>query len=110
MRRYIKVLCQGEFHKATKKQVAGAIVTTEVMNDVVSYWRWSWIKSECEYVKSVHARFRDSIRSGESLPPVYDRALGAPELLLANEAIKRSTQLGEVMPQRPGFFRNWICT
>jgi hypothetical protein len=107
MRRYIRVLCQGEFYKTIKKEAAGDIVTTELFNDVSSYWRWSWIKSECGYVKSVHDRFRDSIRPGESLPPVYDRALGALELLLVNEVINRGTRIGTIMPQRPGFSRNW---
>jgi hypothetical protein len=107
MRRYIRVICQGEFYKAIKKEAAGDIVTTELFSDVISYWHWSWIKSECEYVKSVHNRFRDSIHPGESLPPEYDGALGALELLLVNEVIKRGIYLGKEMPQRPGFSQNW---
>jgi hypothetical protein len=107
MRRYIRVLCQGEFYKAMKKEAAGDIVTTELFKDVLSYWHFSWIKLECEYVKSIHDRFRDSIHPGESLPPVYDKALGALELLLVNEVIKRGTSLGMVMRQRPGFSQNW---
>lgn len=83
------------------------MVTMGLFYDASTYWRWSWIKSECEYVKSVHDRFRDSIRPGECLPPVYDRALGALELLLVNEVIHRASDLGMVMPQRPGFSHNW---
>lgn len=107
MRRYIRILCQGEFYKVIKKEAAGNIVTTELFKDVQSYWHWSWIKNECENVKSVHDRFRDSIHPGETLPPVYDKALGALELLLVNEVIERGNGLGMVMRERPGFSQNW---
>ncbi|PMD57413.1 uncharacterized protein K444DRAFT_615869 [Hyaloscypha bicolor E] len=107
MRRNIKAHRQGEFHKAIKKDAAGAIVTTEIFRDILSYWRWDWIKTECEYVKSIHDRFRDSIHPGECLPSVYDRALGALELLLVNEVIDRARHIGKVTPQRPGFSQNW---
>lgn len=107
MRRYIRVLCQGEFYKAIHKDAAGAILTTAIFKDVLSYWQWSWIKDECEHVKSVHSRFRDSIGPGQSLPPVYEKALGALELLVVNEVIRRGTEFGETMPQRPGFSQKW---
>ena len=107
MRRYIRVLFQGELYRTIKKDAAGEIVTAELFTDVTAYWRWSWVKSECEYVKSIHDRFRDSIRPGGCLPPAYDRALGALELLLVNEVIHRAIGLSIAMPQRPGFSHNW---
>ncbi|RFU26915.1 hypothetical protein B7463_g9422, partial [Scytalidium lignicola] len=107
MRRWIKVISQDEFHKTIENEAAGAIITTEIFSDVASYWRWSWIKSECKYVKSIHDRFRDSIRPGAAIPHLYDRALGSLELFLVNEVLKRGAFLGGVMPQRPGFSQNW---
>ncbi|MCJ1385691.1 hypothetical protein MMC17_008814 [Xylographa soralifera] len=107
MRRYIRLLCQGEFYKTIKKDAVGAILTTELFDDVLSYWHWSWIRSECVHVKSAHDRFRDSIHPGAPLPRVYDRALGALELLLVNEVLRRGTRFGEIMPHRPGFSHKW---
>jgi hypothetical protein len=107
MRRYIKVLYQGEFYKVIKPNAAGAVVAQQLFVDVLNYWQWSWVKSECEYAKSVHDRFRDSIRPGAPLPSIYDRALGALELLLVNSVIDKSKHLSGVMPQRPGFSQNW---
>ncbi|KAH8683022.1 hypothetical protein BGZ60DRAFT_399197 [Tricladium varicosporioides] len=107
MRRYLKILFQGDFHKSIKKEAKGSMITTELFKDIGSYWRWNWIKSECEYVKSVHNRFRDSIHPGKPLPPVYDKALGSIELLLVNEVIYRGIQFGKEMPHRPGFSHKW---
>lgn len=107
MRRYIRLLRQGEVYRSVDKDAAGALLTTQLFKDVSTYWRWSWIKNECTYVKSVHDRFRDSIRPGECLPSVYDRALGALELLLVNEVLYRTSSFGVVMHQRPGFSHKW---
>jgi hypothetical protein len=107
MRQHLKALYQGEFFRAMKKSAAGALVTIQIFNDVMSYWKWSWIKDECVYVKSVHDRFRDSILPGHPLPVEYNRALGALELLLVNEVNRRADQFGELMPQRPGFSHKW---
>lgn len=107
MRRYIRLLYQGEFYRTVDKDAAGAILTTQLFEDVSTYWRWMGIKSECMYVKSVHDRFRDSIRPGECLPSVYDRALGALELLLVNEVLHRTGSFETLIPQRPGFSHKW---
>jgi hypothetical protein len=48
-------------------------------------------------------RFRDSIHRGEHLPPIYDEALGALELLLVNLMHSQSKHLQAVIPQHPGF-------
>lgn len=107
MRRYIRLLCQGEFYRTVDKDAAGALLSTQLFQDVSTYWQWIWIKSECMYVKSVHDRFRDSIRPGECLPSVYDRALGALELLLVNEVLHRTSSFETLIPQRPGFSHKW---
>ena len=107
MRRYIRLLCQGEFYRTVDKDAAGALLSTQLFQDVSTYWRWIWIKSECMYVKSVHDRFRDSIRPGECLPSVYDKALGALELLLVNEVLHRTSSFGMLVQQRPGFSHKW---
>lgn len=107
MRRYIRLLCQGEFYRTVGKDATGPLLTMQLFKDVATCWRWSWIKSECTYVKSVHDRFRDSIRPGECLPSLYDRALGALELLLVNEVLHRTSSFGMVLPQRPGFSHKW---
>lgn len=74
LRRYIRLFCQGETYRTVDKDAAGALLSTQLVHNVRTYWRWVWIKSECVYVKSVHGGFRDSICPGECLPSVYDKA------------------------------------
>ncbi|KAL5330279.1 hypothetical protein ACEPPN_003805 [Leptodophora sp. 'Broadleaf-Isolate-01'] len=107
MRRHIKTICQGEFYRTIKKEAAGAVLTTAIFQDVISYWRWTWVKNECEHVKSARDRFRSNIYPGEALPVPYDRSLGALELLVVNEVLNRAEYFGTMLPQRPGFSYKW---
>ncbi|CAD6449294.1 f936efc8-25fd-43c0-9215-a0ada360ce9d-CDS [Sclerotinia trifoliorum] len=70
----------------------------------------SWLVNECEHVKSIHDRFRDNIAQGENLPPEYDKALGALEILVVNEVNRRADLLGQKTSQRPGFSHKYIIT
>lgn len=90
MRRYIRVLLQEASYKVLKTDESGVWVSHELFMDILVYWWWNWVKIECEHVKSVHDRFRNRIHPGERLPPAYDRALGAPELLLVNRVISQN--------------------
>ncbi|MCJ1294289.1 hypothetical protein MMC34_005847 [Xylographa carneopallida] len=110
MRRYIRLLTQGEFHKTIKKEAASAILTTELFDNVMTYWHWTWIVSECIHVKTAHDRFCDSIHPGAPLPRLYDSALGALELLVVNEVHRQATRFGVIMPHRPGFSHKWTFT
>lgn len=78
IRRYIRLLCQVEFYRTVDKDAAGALLSMQLFNDMSTYWRWIWIKSEFMYVKGVHDRFRGNICPGECLPSVYNRCAGAP--------------------------------
>ncbi|EHK99803.1 hypothetical protein M7I_4298 [Glarea lozoyensis 74030] len=91
MRRYIRVMAQGIFYKAIPKHAEGLLLTTQLSRAVYNFWRMTWIRSECEHVRGIRDRFRDSIRPGQPLPKAYDRALGALELLVVNG----DPQLGE---------------
>ncbi|TLD29504.1 hypothetical protein E2P81_ATG05798 [Venturia nashicola] len=62
-----------------------------------------WLKAECEHVKSLQDRFRDSICPGQPLPAKYEKALGALELFLANLVNWRAEDLRLQVAQRPGF-------
>lgn len=81
IRRYIRLLCQVEFYRTVDKDAAGALLSTQLFNDMSTYWRWVWIKSEFMYVKGVHDRFRGSNFSGR-MPPFClrqdIRCAGAP--------------------------------
>lgn len=103
MRRYIRIVLQGDFHRICKPDEVGSLVVKELYKDVVAYWMWRWVSTEFAHVKAVHDRFRDSVHPGERLPPRYDRALGALELLLVNLVKFSAAYLSEVLPYRPGF-------
>jgi hypothetical protein len=107
MRRYIRVLTQGELFKTVLIQETYLIIVEELLHDIQTYWWWQWTLDECENVKRQYSSFRDSIQRGQRLPPKYDQALGALELLLVNLMHARSKHLQAVIPQRPGFRHHW---
>jgi hypothetical protein len=53
---------------------------------------------DCRHVDAVRKRFRDSIYPGITLPPSYNKALGALELLHINQVIYRANRLEELLP------------
>jgi hypothetical protein len=107
IRRYIRVLTQGEFFNAVQTQDKYTMIMGELSHDVLTYWWWQWVQDECRNVKKQYVPFRDNINLGERLPPKYDQALGALELLLVNLMHARSRHLQAVIPQRPGFRHLW---
>lgn len=106
-RRYIRIVFQGEFSQVAKPYGGDSLVLLEIYRDIWAYWFWRWVGMELEHVKSVHDRFRDSVHPGERLPPQYDRALGALELLLVNLVKHSAKYLSELLPERPGFCHRW---
>jgi len=106
-RRYIRIVFQGEFYQVAKPYEGGSLVLLELYRDISAYWFWRWVGIELEHVKSIHDRFRDIVHPGERLPPRYDRALGALELLLVNLVKFSAKYLSEQLPQRPGFCHRW---
>ena len=107
MRRYIKILFQGEFFKLVDPDEVGLLLVKELFQDLKTCWWWQWVKIEAKYVKHRRDCFRDNIHPGERLPPSYDRAVGALELLLVNRVISRANHLSDVVPPRPGFRHSW---
>src|SRR5438045_3388213 len=100
--RHIGVLNEGAIMKSRGEDTYVMIVR-ELVHDAKVYWWWQWVMEECENVRTQYSRFKDNIHPGERLPPKYDKALGALELLLVNLMHCRSKHLQAVIPQRPGF-------
>ncbi|EPE32902.1 hypothetical protein GLAREA_05914 [Glarea lozoyensis ATCC 20868] len=110
MRRYIRVMAQGIFYKAIPKHAEGLLLTTQLSRAVYNFWRMTWIRSECEHVRGIRDRFRDSIRPGQPLPKAYDRALGALELLVVNGVNRLADGLAFNLFQRPGFSHKYTSS
>lgn len=107
MRRYIRILFQGEFFKLVNPDEVGLLLVQELFQDLTACWWWQWVRNEAEYVKYRRDYVRDNIHPGERLPPSYDRAVGALELLLVNRVISCAKHLSAVVPPRPGFRHLW---
>jgi hypothetical protein len=110
MRRWVRVLQEGHVFQLASSDSKGGSIFCSLMKEIVGFWWWKWVKSECEYVHSLQVRFRDSIHQGQRLPIVYDKALGALELLLVNQVIGRGKELAGEFPQRPGFRDKYVFT
>ncbi|KAF7950103.1 hypothetical protein EAE96_007401 [Botrytis aclada] len=110
MKQYIMDMCHGGAYKSTKDTGAAWLVVQGITETIKSCWRWGWVRDECERVKSIHDRFRDNIAQGEDLPSKYDKALGALELLVVNNANYRGDLLGQTTSQRPGFSHLYTTT
>ncbi|KAI1098665.1 hypothetical protein F4804DRAFT_324066 [Jackrogersella minutella] len=107
MRRHIKVQSRKSFFKIIDGTEGAAYFAWEVYEEILGHYWWRWIEMECRNVASLHRRFRDNIHPGFPLPPRYDQALGALELILVNQVIYRAQFLLDNMPYCPGFSQHW---
>ncbi|KAF2503019.1 hypothetical protein BU16DRAFT_576900 [Lophium mytilinum] len=87
--------------------VVGIGLAGEIFQDFHEYLWWQWVLVECRNVQEQYLRFRDSIHPGQRLPPRYEDALGALELVLVNLMHSRAKQITALVPQRPGFRHIW---
>lgn len=102
MKHHAQMIQQGKLFELVRNDQKGGILYNALFKDVVTFWRWKWLKSECEHVKSLQDRFRDSICQGQRLPAIYEKALGALELFLANLVNWRADDLRRHLTERPG--------
>ncbi|OTA64856.1 hypothetical protein K449DRAFT_392957 [Hypoxylon sp. EC38] len=107
MRRHIKTRSRTSIFKAAGKDDAGTRLAYEIYTEIFGHYWWHWVETECRNVADFHRRFRDNIHPGNPLPPRYDKALGALELVLVNQVIYRAQILNEIVPYCPGFSQHW---
>lgn len=110
MKRHVQTIQQAKLYELTRNEHKGWILYTALYKEIITFWRWKWLRAECKHVKSLQDRFRDSICQGQQLPAIYERALGALELFLANLVNWRAEDLGTQLPERPGFSSNYTHT
>lgn len=107
MRHAIRDIGAGAAVEGAQREDAYSIIAAELDHDATMYTQWQWTLEECENVQTQYNRVHDQIHPGKPLPPEYDQALGALELLLVNCLHEASQHLNAFIPQRPGFRRNW---
>ncbi|KAI0148001.1 hypothetical protein F4776DRAFT_653032 [Hypoxylon sp. NC0597] len=95
MRRHIKLQSRTSIFKFADKNNAAMHLAYEIYTEIFGHYWWHWV--EMEY----------NIHPGHPLPPRYDRALGALELVLVNQVIYRAQILYETLTYCPGFSRYW---
>ncbi|KAK5110324.1 hypothetical protein LTR85_001277 [Meristemomyces frigidus] len=106
LRRYIRAQMQGEAFKSGPLSDVFGMVDSTIASDALSMWWWLCVRDEAEHVRDVQRRFRDQIHRGAPLPPKYERALAALELVLVNQMNIRGYMLQTEIRQRPGFARH----
>ncbi|KAI1037785.1 hypothetical protein LB503_009432 [Fusarium chuoi] len=107
MRRHVKIMFATEIFKKASEQQRARMVAQCIAVEVQSHCWWRWIEMECKHVEAVRKRFSDSIYPGMPLPPKYEKALGALELLLVNQVIYRANLLEQLLPHIPGMQKHW---
>nr|RBQ87940.1 hypothetical protein FVER53263_13551 [Fusarium verticillioides] len=107
MRRHVKIIFATEIFKKASETQRAQMLAQRIGVEFQSHCWWRWIEMECKHVEAVRKRFSDSIYPGMPLPPKYDKALGALELLLVNQVIYRTTLLERVLPHIPGMQKHW---
>lgn len=103
MKRHVQIFQQGKMYELKRFEQRGWMLYNALFKEVITYWRWKWLKAECQHVESLQVRFRDSICQGQPLPTMYAKALGALQLFVLNLANWRATNLREQLARRPGF-------
>ncbi|ESZ94427.1 hypothetical protein SBOR_5220 [Sclerotinia borealis F-4128] len=80
-----------------------SLLAADLYAELQSIRLWTEVVLEIEKVKELHDSIRDQIIRGQALPPKYNRALGALEVLLVDYMTKLSSHLSISIVQRPGF-------
>ncbi|KAF5562525.1 ycfA domain-containing protein [Fusarium phyllophilum] len=107
MRRHAKMISATEIFKKASVDNRAMMIPEQIVLEIQSYCCWQWIEAECRHVEAIRRRFSDSIYSGMPLPPKYDKALGALELLLHGQVAQKTTFLYEQLPHIPGMQKHW---
>ena len=107
MRHVIKDFKAGSWYEDAGSEAAYRMLSTEIFYEFEICIFWQEVLEESENVQTQYCRFRDQINPGERLPPKYNNALGAFELLLTNGMHHMVKHLGSFIPQRPGFRQHW---
>ncbi|UJO20040.1 uncharacterized protein CLAFUR5_10108 [Fulvia fulva] len=102
-RRYIRLLFQGEAYKSVPRTTAWQIVDSTLTMELKSLYWWFCVREEAELVRDLQHRFKDQIDPGSPLPPKYDHALSALEVVLVNFMNIRCDMCRNQIEQRPGF-------
>ncbi|CAJ0543905.1 Ff.00g039850.m01.CDS01 [Fusarium sp. VM40] len=109
-RRYLKLFFATEYSKTASEDQRAVIVVKQIHGEVLSHHWWKWIEMECKHVKQEYNKFHDEIHPGTALPPSYDKALGALELLLFNQVVYRAQRLKKFVTFLPSFQKYWSFT
>ncbi|EWG55568.1 hypothetical protein FVEG_17551 [Fusarium verticillioides 7600] len=107
MRRHVKLWFATEVFKKASEPQRAMMLAQRIVLEIESHFVWRWIEMECNNVEAVRKRFRDNIHPGMPLPPKYDKALGALELLLVNQVNYWAELLGKLLPHMPGMQKHW---
>lgn len=91
LRRHIKGLFSTTLFRMADTEDAAMMVAKYIHLEYKRHYWWYWIEIECKHVRDLHDRFSDSTHPGQPIPPKYDLALGALELLLVNQALVTGT-------------------
>ncbi|WZH50115.1 hypothetical protein QYS62_011354 [Fusarium acuminatum] len=109
-RRYLKILFETEYCKKASEEQRAVIVVKLIRAEVLSHHWWKWVEMECKHVKEERDQSHDKIHPGTALPPSYDKALGALELLLVNQVLYRAKRLEKFVTFLPSFQKYWSFT
>ncbi|KIL88353.1 hypothetical protein FAVG1_08432 [Fusarium avenaceum] len=110
MRRYLTIMFAADHCKKASENQRAVIMVKQIHAEVLSHHWWKWVEMECNHVKEEHNKFHDEIHPGTALPPSYDKALGALELLLANQVLYRAQRLKKFVTFLPSFQKYWSFT
>ncbi|KAF5556912.1 ycfA domain-containing protein [Fusarium mexicanum] len=107
MKRHVKMISATEIFKKASADQRAMMIPEQIVLELQTYCCWQWIESECSHVETIRRRFSDCIYPGMPLPPKYDKALGALELLLLGQVMQKILFLEEQLPHIPGMQKHW---
>ncbi|KAF5676465.1 hypothetical protein FCIRC_7024 [Fusarium circinatum] len=107
IKRHVKMISATEIFKKASADQRAMMIPEQIVLEIQTYCCWQWIESECSHVETIRRRFSDCIYPGMPLPPKYDKALGALELLLLGQVMQKILFLEEQLPHIPGMQKHW---
>ena len=110
MRRHLRMLLQGQFHKNSSRQDAFVMLDDMIACEVRSLSWWLCMKDAAESTRDVYKRYSNQIRRGSPLPREVDDALASLERKLATFMNYRCAIFSVQIMLRPGFAQYFETT
>ncbi|KAL2071114.1 hypothetical protein VTL71DRAFT_12349 [Oculimacula yallundae] len=107
-RRYSSLLLEGGLEDNLTQINKYKASTLVMQQDIAWFLSWEWLQEEVQKLQLIYNKIEESSGTDDTGLNEYLRSSGSLEALLLEQFRWRSDYIGQIIPLRPGFRRNWM--